>query len=470
MDRPGYPAERNLQAGPLLTIICGAVFLATALAGTIEALILNQHAKELATAPICTLSTAGCRLHIAATVIGGYDEGSGPAPERHVDIKTSSGAVLHLTSPIVGAPPQVGSDAVLEYRKGKLVRFRTSAGTVRTADHPGRLSRTSRLLAWFALGLALLCGIRFMSAFRRGRPIPQAPRPAEFSIGVSHWFFVGVAVIVVFAGFARLVGDGFTGTTLTLALRTAGLVMLGQSLVILNAIGRKVRLTPDGLLYLRRFATFPSIGAVTLEPGRLPFSSLRIVTIQARNSGKPLAIDTKYFGWQNRVRLLQVVGSRASAARFDANATALREGEPIGKQPPVLGADPWQNQNRGCANALVGVGAALIVLSLVFETLGGPPIGGIWLFLVGAIFVGVGIIRNIQTLRAHFGRPRGDLLLLLEIVAPFVAWGIDVTGETSSGGSTRFLFRLLSLVPFLAVWIFIWVPLSRANTDQARIA
>jgi hypothetical protein len=218
---------------------------------------------------------------------------------------------------------------------------------------------------------------------------------------------------------------------------------------------------------------FASIGTVALEAGRLPFGSLRIVTIRALSSSKPLAIDTKYFGWRNRVRLLQVIGSRSSAAQFDANATALREGEPAGKQLPVLGADPWQGQNRGCANALVGVGAALIVLSLLFETLGGPPIGGLWIFAIGAIFVGVGIVRNVRTLRAHFGRPRGDLLLLLEILAPFVAWGIDAAGEASSDGSKRFLFRLLSLVPFLAVWLFIWVPLSRAHessTDQARIA
>jgi hypothetical protein len=328
-------------------------------------------------------------------------------------------------------------------------------------------------LAWLALGLALLCAIRFVSAFRRGQPVPQVPRAEELSIGVSPWFFVGVGVIVVFASLAGVASEGFTGATVASVLRTAGLVLLGLSLVILNAIGRKVTITLDGVLCLRRFVAFASIGTVALEAGRLPFGSLRIVTIRALSSSKPLAIDTKYFGWRNRVRLLQVIGSRSSAAQFDANATALREGEPAGKQLPVLGADPWQGQNRGCANALVGVGAALIVLSLLFETLGGPPIGGLWIFAIGAIFVGVGIVRNVRTLRAHFGRPRGDLLLLLEILAPFVAWGIDAAGEASSDGSKRFLFRLLSLVPFLAVWLFIWVPLSRAHessTDQARIA
>jgi len=471
----GYLADQGRKAGPLLTVICAAVFLASGLAAVFEALTLSQEADTLTRAPVCGPSRvpADCRLHLGGTVVGGYDEGSGLTPERHIDVKASTSNVLHLDSPIVGAPPQIDSPVELEYWKGKLVRFATTAGIVSTGDHPGQLSRTSRLLAWFAFGLAALSGTWFMSAFRRRRVLLRVATASDVNIGVSCWFFIGVAVIIGFVGFAGLAADGFNHQTLATGLQRAGLVALGLSVVILSAIGRKVTITHDGLLYIRRFVTFPSITKITLDPARLPFSSLRIVTIHARNASKPIAIDTKYFGWNNRVRLLQTIGSRSPAAQFDANATALREGEPVGRQTPTSGTDPWQSQNRGCAAALLGVGSGLIVLGLVFETLGGPPIAGLWIFAIGAIFVGVGIHRNIKVLRAYFGSPRGDFLFLLQTLAPFVAWGIDVVGETSSNSSMRLLFRFLSLLPFLAVWILVWLPLSKAHEsipDQTRIA
>ena len=471
----GYLADQGRKAGPLLTAICAAVFLASAFVAVFEALLLSQEAETLAKAPICGPSRlpTDCRLYVAGTVVGGYDEGSGLTPERHVDVRASTGDVLHLDSPIVGSPPQIGSPVELEYWKGKLVRFATTAGIVRTGDHPAQLSRTSRLLAWFAFGLAALCGIWFMSAFRRGRLLPHVPTASDVNIGVSRWFFVGVAVIITVVGFAGLAADGFSDQTLVTGFQRAGLVAVGLSLVILSAIGRKVTITHDGLLYIRRFATFPSITKVTLDPARVPFSSLRIVTIHARNASKPISVDTKYFGWDNRVRLLQAIGSRASEAQFDANAAALRVGEPVGRQSRTPGTDPWQSQNRGCATALLGVGSGLIVLSLLFETFGGPSIVGLWIFAVGAIFVGVGIHRNIRVLRAYFGRPRGDFLFVLQTLAPLIAWGIDAVGETSSNSSMRLLFRFLSLLPFLAVWILIWVPLGKAHEsipDQTRIA
>ena len=471
----GYLADQGRKAGPLLTIICAAVFLASSLAAVFEAILLSQEADALAKAPVCGASrvAADCRLHVGGTVVGGYDEGSGLTPERHIDVKAASGDVLHLDSPIVGAPPQIGSPVQLEYWKGKLVRFATTAGTVWTSDHPAHASRTSRLLAWFAFGLAGLFGIWFMSAFRRGRHLPDASTASDLNIGVNHWFYVGVAVIVVFVGFAGLAADGFSDQTFMTGLKRAGLVAVALSLVTLSAIGRKVTLTHDGLLYVRRFVTFPSITKVTLEPARLPFSSLRIVTIHARNASKPISVDTKYFGWGNRVRLLQTIRSRSSHAQFDVNAAALRDGEPVGRQTPAPGANPWQSQSRGCATALLGVGSGLIVLSLFFGTLGGPPIVGLWMYAVGAIFVGVGIHRNIRVLRAYFGSPRGDFLFVLQMLAPLIAWGIDAAGETSSSSSMRLLFRFLSLLPFLAVWILIWLPLSKADEsipDHTRIA
>jgi hypothetical protein len=471
----GHLADQGRKAGPLLTVICAAVFLASGLAAVFEALTLSQGADTLARAPVCGPSRvpADCRLHLGGTVVGGYDEGSGLTPERHIDVKASNGDVLHLDSPIVGAPPQIGSSVELEYWKGKLVRFATTAGIVSTGDHPGQLSRTSRLLAWFAFGLAGLSGVWFMSAFRRGRLVPHVSTASDLNIGVSRWFFIGVAVVIGFVGFVGVAADGFNDQTLVTGLKRAGLMTIGLSLVILSAIGRKVTLTHDGLLYVRRFVTFPSITKVTLEAARLPFSSLRIVTIHARNARKPISVDTKYFGWDNRVRLLQTIGSRSPQAQFDANAGALREGEPVGRPMRAPGTDPWQSQNRGCATALLGVGSGLIVLGLLFETLGGPPIAGLWVYAIGAIFVGVGIHRNIRVLRAYFGSPRGDFLFLLQTLAPLIAWGIDAMGETSSNSSMRLLFRFLSLLPFLAVWMLIWLPLSKAQesiADQTRSA
>src|SRR6202140_4305878 len=272
-----YLADQGRKAGPLLTAICAAVFLASGLAAVFEAILLSQDADTLAKAPVCGPSRvpADCRLHLGGTVVGGYDEGSGLTPERHIDVKASTGDVLHLDSPIVGAPPQIGSPVELEYWNGKLIRFATSAGIVSTGDHPAQLSRTSRLLAWFAFGLSALSGIWFMSAFRRGRLLPHVPTASDVNIGVSPWFFVGVAVVIGVVGFAGLATDGFSDQTLVTGFQHAGLMALGLSLVILSAIGRKVTITHDGLLYIRRFVTFASITKVTLDPARAAFSSLR---------------------------------------------------------------------------------------------------------------------------------------------------------------------------------------------------
>ena len=137
----GYLADQGRKAGPLLTVMCAAVFLASGLAAVFEALTLSQEADTLERAPVCGPSRvpADCRLHLGGIVVGGYDEGSGLTPERHIDVKASNGDVLHLGSPIVGTPPQIGSSVELEYWKGKLVRFATTAGsrpgTIRAACH-----------------------------------------------------------------------------------------------------------------------------------------------------------------------------------------------------------------------------------------------------------------------------------------------------------------------------------------------
>src|SRR5947207_2013927 len=83
--------------------------------------------------------------------------------------------------------------------------------------------------------------------------------------------------------------------------------------------------------------------------------------------------------------LLEVSGDHRDLHSFptrrssdlDANAAALRDGGPVGRQTRTLGTDPWQSQNRGCSTALLAVGSGLIVLSLLFEMLAGPPIVGL---------------------------------------------------------------------------------------------
>ena len=124
----GYLADQGRKAGPLLTVICAAVFLASGLAGVFEALLLSQEADTLAKAPVCGASavSADCRLHLQGTVVGGYDEGSGLTPERHIDVKASSLDVLHLDSPIVGA----------RGRRTERARFCCRAPTPPTSSSP----------------------------------------------------------------------------------------------------------------------------------------------------------------------------------------------------------------------------------------------------------------------------------------------------------------------------------------------
>jgi hypothetical protein len=100
--RTGYLVERSRQTGPLLTMLCGAIFLASALVGAIEALVLDQEASALASAPVCTstAATAGCRLEIGA-VVRGYDEGSGVARERH----RLCSSIGKARSFVLGRPP-----------------------------------------------------------------------------------------------------------------------------------------------------------------------------------------------------------------------------------------------------------------------------------------------------------------------------------------------------------------------------
>jgi hypothetical protein len=77
--------------------------------------------------------------------------------------------------------------------------------------------------------------------------------------------------------------------------------------------------------------------------------------------------------------------------------------------------------------------------------------------------LGIGLFRRHTVLVHYLGRRRAGWLEVIQVSAAFVAYGLAISAEFSHDPGQRLTFRLLSLVPFGIHFLFVWVPLMKAQ-------
>jgi hypothetical protein len=442
-------------------MMLGGLCLGIALASLIASALLDHEAHVIRAAPLCNQqSNGGCRLVVRATLIGGYDEGSGIAPERQLDVQLADGSRTHLTAPIIGSPPAVGSPVMLEFWHGKLIAFATTAGMVDTKEHPAVEARSARSFGWYAFALLGLIVVWICALVERTRPAAALVGTITVRIGASKWFFATGGVIAVGIGLAPFATDGLTETALHDAFRNALVLLIGMGPLAVGALRNYVIVRPDCVIYKRRMIRLADIEAISVKPKRPWLPQLTLVMLQASSTTHSLLVDTKYWGPRGLAQFLTILADRAPNAHFDQASTMLRAGLPApAPQPDAV--RPWEGQSRGCAMALVGTGAVLMLLAFVIDSIGSPAWIGMVLFDVGSLLAGLGLHRNLRVLQAYFGKARGSLLTLYSYVAPFLAIALDTVAEMSNDPTSRVAFRFLSVLPLFLEWVVIWLPLSK---------
>jgi hypothetical protein len=97
---------------------------------------------------------------------------------------------------------------------------------------------------------------------------------------------------------------------------------------------------------------------------------------------------------------------------------------------------------------------------------GAGRIGSLWLFMGGSVILGVALPRSPKVLMTYFGDRGGRARFLLEIFALVAAYALDVAGELSADPPARLAAKLASLIPWVVVFVLVWLPLARVGARQ----
>lgn len=127
----------------------------------------------------------------------------------------------------------------------------------------------------------------------------------------------------------------------------------------------------------------------------------------------------------------------------------------------------WQGQSRGTATVLVIVGTLALVAGMLYEAGNPPNQYGLILFAIASLCLGIGIHRNPRVVTAYFGRPWGWVLNGLQFVLPLVAFALDYAASAAGDQGTKWPLRFLAVIPFLFLYLAIWIPLARLELPTA---
>jgi len=134
------------------------------------------------------------------------------------------------------------------------------------------------------------------------------------------------------------------------------------------------------------------------------------------------------------------------------------------RQLAAHGPSPWLGQSRRSSLSLIAVGVVAMLVGIVGDTTG--PVSNwiaILIYYAGSIMLGIGLFRRHTVLVLYLGKRRAGWLELIQVSTAFVAYGLATAGEFSSDPGQRLTFRLLSFVPFGLHFLFVWIPLMKAQ-------
>ena len=134
------------------------------------------------------------------------------------------------------------------------------------------------------------------------------------------------------------------------------------------------------------------------------------------------------------------------------------------RQLAAHGPSPWLGQSRRSSLSLIAVGVVAMLVGIAGDTTG--PVSNwiaILIYYAGSIMLGIGLFRRHTVLVLYLGKRRAGWLEVIQVSTAFVAYGLATAGEFSSDPGQRLTFRLLSFVPFGLHFLFVWIPLMKAQ-------
>jgi hypothetical protein len=139
--------------------------------------------------------------------------------------------------------------------------------------------------------------------------------------------------------------------------------------------------------------------------------------------------------------------------------TARQHATRSSKRQPI--SSGWQGQSRGTATTLLVTGAIAMTFGFLYDAANPPNRYGLLFFSTAAVCLGIGIHRNVRVVHSYFGPGWGGLLNVLQFVLPAIAFVLDYAAELVTDQGTKWLLRVLGVIPFVFLYLVMWVPLSR---------
>jgi hypothetical protein len=134
------------------------------------------------------------------------------------------------------------------------------------------------------------------------------------------------------------------------------------------------------------------------------------------------------------------------------------------RQLAAHGPSPWIGQSRRSSLSLIAIGAVTMLVGIAGD---GPrpstSLTATLFFYAGSIMLGIGLFRRHTVLVLYLGKRRARWLELVQISSAFFAYGLATAAEFSQDAGQRLAFRLLSFIPFGLHFLFVWIPLMKAQ-------
>ena len=111
-------------------------------------------------------------------------------------------------------------------------------------------------------------------------------------------------------------------------------------------------------------------------------------------------------------------------------------------------------------------GAIALTLGFLYDAANPPNRYGLLFFSTAAVCLGIGIHRNVRVVHAYFGPRWGWRLNVLQFALPVIAFVLDYAADQVTDQGTKWLLRILGLIPFVFLYLVVWVPLSRFATGK----